>query len=60
MKAIVATLFAALLISSTAAPTFAASTTDVNDCVFKDNSLCATESLSPTTNEDAPAPKVFV
>lgn len=57
MKAIFASLFAALLISTTAAPTFAASTTDVNDCVFKDSSLCASESLSPTTNQDtAPAP----
>ncbi|MBO9587505.1 hypothetical protein [Devosia sp.] len=57
MKTIFASLFAALLISTTAAPTFAASTTDVNDCVFKDSSLCASESLSPTTNEEAaPAP----
>jgi archaellum component FlaG (FlaF/FlaG flagellin family) len=56
MKAILGGLVAALLISATAAPTFAASTSDVNNCVFKDSSLCATESLSPTTNEDAPAP----
>lgn len=58
MKAIFASLFAALLISTTAAPTFAASTTDVNDCVFKDSSLCASESLSPTTNEEKAAPVV--
>lgn len=60
MKAVFASLLAALLISTTAAPTFAASTTDVDDCVFKDSSLCATESLSPTTNEDTPAPKSVV
>jgi hypothetical protein len=60
MKAILASLFAALLISTTAAPTFAASTTDVNDCVFKDSSLCASESLSPTTNQDTPAAPVVV
>lgn len=59
MKAIFASLFAALLISTTAAPTFAASTTDVNDCVFKDSSLCTSESLSPTTNQDTPAAPVF-
>ena len=59
MKAIFASLFAALLISTTAAPTFAASTTDVNDCVFKDSSLCASESLSPTTSQDAPAAPVY-
>ena len=60
MKAIFASLVAALLISTTAAPTFAASTTDVNDCVFKDSSLCTSESLSPTTNTDAPAAPVVV
>lgn len=60
MKAIFASLFAALLISTTAAPTFAASTTDPNDCVFKDASLCVTESLSPTTSEDEPAPAAVV
>lgn len=59
MKAILGGLFAALLISATAAPTFAASTSDVNDCVFKDSSLCATESLSPTTSQDAPPPVIY-
>ena len=58
MKALFASLIAAVLISATAAPTFAASTTDVNDCVFKDSSLCVTESLSPTSNEEAAAPVV--
>ncbi len=52
MKAIFAGVVAAFLISATAAPTFAASVSDVNDCVFKDNSLCATESLSPLANEE--------
>lgn len=54
MKAIFATLFATLLVSATAAPSFAASTSDVNNCVFKDSSLCVTESLSPTTGDDGP------
>ncbi|MBN9335975.1 hypothetical protein [Devosia sp.] len=56
MKAILGGLVAALLISATAAPTFAASTSDVNNCAFKDSSLCVTESLSPTTNEAGPEP----
>lgn len=60
MKALLAGVVAAFLISATAAPTFAASTTDVNDCVFKDSSLCATESLSPTTNQDTPTPPAVV
>lgn len=59
MKAIFASLVAAVLISATAAPTFAASTSDVNDCVFKDSSLCTTESLSPTTSQEKTT-QVFV
>jgi hypothetical protein len=51
MKAIFASVVAALLISVTAAPTFAASTTDPNDCVFKDASLCTNESIAPLANE---------
>lgn len=54
MKAIFAGVVAAFLISATAAPSFAASTSDVNNCVFKDSALCATESLSPTTGNDEP------
>lgn len=54
MKAIFAGVVAAFLISVTAAPSFAASTSDVNNCVFKDSTLCATESLSPTTGNDEP------
>lgn len=59
MKAIFATLFATLLVSATAVPSFAASTSDVNNCVFKDSSLCATESLSPTTNEELPPARIL-
>lgn len=55
MKAIFASVVAALLISVTAAPSFAASTTDPNDCVFKDVSLCTNESISPLANDAPPA-----
>lgn len=58
MKTILGGLVAAFLISATAAPAFAASTTDASDCVFKDTSLCTTESLSPTIGEDV-APRVL-
>ena len=51
MKALFASALAALLISATAAPTFAASATDPNDCVFKDASLCTNESIAPLANE---------
>ena len=51
MKAIFAGVVAALLISVTAAPSFAASTTDPNDCVFKDASLCTNDSSAPLANE---------
>lgn len=51
MKAIFASIIAVVLISATAAPTFAASTTDPNDCVFKDASLCTTESIAPLAND---------
>lgn len=59
MKAILGGLVAAFLISATAAPAFAASTTDASNCVFKDASLCTTESLSPTIGQDV-APQVVV
>lgn len=52
MKSLIAGAIAALIISATAAPTFAASTSDVNNCVFKDASLCATESISPLANDE--------
>jgi hypothetical protein len=51
MKALFASVLAALLISATAAPTFAASVTDPNNCVFKDASLCTSESIAPLANE---------
>ena len=55
LAALVAVLFGAL----TAAPGFAASVSDPQNCVFKDSSLCVTESLSPTTGADA-TPSVSV
>lgn len=51
MKALFASIVAALLISVTAAPAFAASVTDPNNCVFKDASLCTNESIAPLANE---------
>ena len=48
MKAIFASLVAALLISTTAAPTFAATSGD--NCSFKDKTLCVTESLVSYNN----------
>ncbi|WP_160194767.1 hypothetical protein [Devosia riboflavina] len=54
MKTIFGSIVAVLLISVTAAPSFAASATDPNNCVFKDPSLCTNESIAPLANE-APA-----
>jgi len=59
MKVLFAGIVAALILSAAAAPTFAASTTDPNNCVFKDASLCTNDSIAPLANEAA-APVVFV
>lgn len=58
MKTLIASFVAVLLVSGAAAPSFAASLTDPNDCVFKDSSLCQSESssLSPESNDVSPAP----
>lgn len=50
MKKIIALVFATAMVAGAAAPTFAASTSDVNDCVFKDKTLCITESLVSYNN----------
>lgn len=47
MKKIFALVIASVMVAGAAAPTFAAT---ADHCVFKDKSLCVTESLSPTTS----------
>ncbi|MDV3250337.1 hypothetical protein DevBK_03210 [Devosia sp. BK] len=48
MKKIIALAIASLVVAGVATPSFAA--TSGPNCVFKDKSLCVTESLSPTTD----------
>lgn len=60
MKIVFATLIAVALGASAAAPSFAASVSDPNNCYFKETSLCATESLSPTTGTTEPVKKTII
>jgi len=48
MKKFLAIVLAAVAVAGLAVPSFAA---DADNCVFKDKSLCVTESLSPTTGD---------
>ena len=50
MKKFLAVVLATAMVAGVAAPTFAMSTSGP-DCVFKDKTLCVTESLSPTTGD---------
>ena len=58
MKLVLASLIVVAIGASAAAPTFAASVSDPNNCYFKDASLCVTESLSPTTGTTEPVTKI--
>ena len=48
MKKIFALVIASVMVVGVATPSFAA--TSGPNCVFKDKSLCTTESLSPTSD----------
>lgn len=45
MKKFIALVVASVLVAGVTTPSFAASPSDENNCVFKDKSLCKTESL---------------
>lgn len=50
MKKIFAVVLATVMVAGAVAPSFAMATSGP-DCVFKDKTLCVTESLSPTDGD---------